>query len=87
MTSSPQLQNQDDRYQESGKRRLADGAITGAWYRTTDRDRLECFLCPRKCSLKPGDRGFCFVRENRAGEVVLSTYGKSTGFCIGFERA
>ena len=82
MTSSRQPQNQDERYQESGKRRLADGAMTGAWYRTTDRDRLECFLCPRKCSLKPGDRGFCFVRENRAGEVVLSTYGKSTGFCI-----
>ena len=82
MTSSPQPQYQDDRLQDSGKRRLADGAMTGAWYRSTDRDRLECFLCPRKCSLKPGDRGFCFVRENRAGEVVLSTYGKSTGFCI-----
>ncbi|MGE5190999.1 MAG: AmmeMemoRadiSam system radical SAM enzyme, partial [Deltaproteobacteria bacterium] len=29
-----------------------------------------------------GDRGFCFVRENRDGEMVLSTYGRSTGFCI-----
>lgn len=32
--------------------------------------------------LRPGDRGFCFVRENREGEMVLSTYGRSTGFCI-----
>ena len=29
-----------------------------------------------------GDRGFCFVRENLGGQMVLSTYGRSTGFCI-----
>jgi AmmeMemoRadiSam system radical SAM enzyme/AmmeMemoRadiSam system protein B/AmmeMemoRadiSam system protein A len=41
-----------------------------------------CDLCPRACSLKPGDRGFCFVRQNVDGEMVLTTYGRSTGFCI-----
>ncbi|MEM7312380.1 MAG: AmmeMemoRadiSam system radical SAM enzyme, partial [Planctomycetota bacterium] len=41
-----------------------------------------CDLCPRECNLKPGDRGFCFVRQNRDGQMVLTTYGKSTGFCI-----
>lgn len=41
-----------------------------------------CNLCPRHCNLKEGDRGFCFVRQNRGGEMVLTTYGKSTGFCI-----
>jgi len=41
-----------------------------------------CDLCPRECSLKDGDRGFCFVRENRGDEMVLTTYGRSTGFCI-----
>lgn len=45
-------------------------------------DRIECYLCPRKCALRPGDRGFCFVRENREGQLALTTYGKSTGFCI-----
>jgi pyruvate formate lyase activating enzyme len=43
---------------------------------------LICDLCPRHCALKPGDRGFCFVRENRDGKVVSTTYGRSTGFCI-----
>lgn len=63
--------------------RLADGAALGAWWAPAkDGERIDCLLCPRKCSLKPGDRGFCFVRENRDGEMVLSTYGKSTGFCI-----
>ena len=32
--------------------------------------------------MKEGDRGFCFVRRNVDGEMVLDTYGKSTGFCI-----
>ena len=36
----------------------------------------------RACSLKEGDKGFCFVRENVNGQMILSTYGKSTGFCI-----
>ena len=63
---------------------LADGAKVGGWWRTSTSDphRLTCELCPRTCSLKEGDRGFCFVRENRDGQIVLATYGKSTGFCI-----
>src|SRR3984893_18684518 len=41
-----------------------------------------CDLCPRACVLKDGDRGFCFVRKNEGGKMILTTYGKSTGFCI-----
>jgi AmmeMemoRadiSam system radical SAM enzyme/AmmeMemoRadiSam system protein B/AmmeMemoRadiSam system protein A len=63
--------------------READGAMPGAWWAAVPgEDRIECLLCPRHCRLKPGDRGFCFVRENRAGQMVLSTYGRSTGFVI-----
>ncbi len=32
--------------------------------------------------LKEGDYGFCFVRQNIGGRLVLNTYGRSTGFCI-----
>ena len=56
--------------------------MPGGWWHDTDDGRMVCDLCPRKCSLKPGDRGFCFVRQNLDGEMVLTTYGKSTGFCI-----
>ncbi len=63
--------------------RKPDGALAGNWWQPADDgERIDCLLCPRRCSLKPGDRGFCFVRENRDGEMVLTTYGKSTGFCI-----
>ncbi len=47
-----------------------------------DRNRIVCDLCPRTCALKDGDFGFCFVRQNVSGRMVLNTYGRSTGFCI-----
>lgn len=60
-----------------------DGSALGGWWHTAEgTDRIICDLCPRECSLKPGDRGFCFVRQNVAGEMILTTYGRSTGFCI-----
>ncbi len=63
--------------------RLPDGSVVGSWWQPASKPgRLDCLLCPRQCSLADGDRGFCFVRENRQGQIVLSTYGRSTGFCI-----
>ncbi len=50
------------------------------WHR--EGQRIVCDLCPRHCSLKDGDSGFCYVRQNVGGEMVLNTYGRSTGFCI-----
>lgn len=60
-----------------------DGNYPGGWWHSSDDSgRIICDLCPRECHLKPGDRGFCFVRQNLDGEMVLTTYGRSTGFCI-----
>ncbi|MDQ7041561.1 MAG: AmmeMemoRadiSam system radical SAM enzyme [Rhodothermus sp.] len=44
--------------------------------------RVQCDLCPRHCKLHEGQRGFCFVRMNQDGQIVLTTYGRSSGFCI-----
>ncbi len=41
-----------------------------------------CTLCPRACALHDGQRGFCFVRQNLNGRMILTTYGRSSGFCI-----
>jgi pyruvate formate lyase activating enzyme len=43
---------------------------------------VRCDACPRGCRLHDGQRGFCFVRANAGGAVVLTTYGRSSGFCI-----
>ncbi|MBM3998043.1 MAG: AmmeMemoRadiSam system radical SAM enzyme [Planctomycetes bacterium] len=61
---------------------LDDGAVLGGWWREVEDGRIACELCPRACRLAAGDAGFCFVRENRGGRMVLATYGRSTGFCI-----
>ncbi len=54
----------------------------GWWHDSEDGDKIVCDLCPRACALLPGQRGFCFVRQNLDGRMVLTTYGRSTGFCI-----
>jgi pyruvate formate lyase activating enzyme len=52
------------------------------WWRTLEDGRVLCYLCPRECRLKEGARGFCFVRQNVGDQLVLTTYGRSSGFCI-----
>ena len=44
--------------------------------------RIQCDLCPRDCKLHDGQRGACFVRQNIGGCLYLTTYGRSSGFCI-----
>ena len=59
--------------------------ITGTpgryWHRLDD-GRVQCDVCPRLCKLHEGQRGLCFVRARRDGGIVLTTYGRSSGFCI-----
>lgn len=54
---------------------------TKYWHKLDD-GRVQCDLCPRFCQLHEGQRGFCFVRARHDDQVVLTTYGRSTGFCI-----
>ncbi len=51
------------------------------WH-TQDEGRLRCGLCPHQCVLREGQRGACFVRGVAGGQMVLTTYGRSSGFCI-----
>jgi pyruvate formate lyase activating enzyme len=44
--------------------------------------RVQCDVCPNHCRLAEGQRGACFVRMAQGGEIVLTTYGRSSGFCI-----
>jgi pyruvate formate lyase activating enzyme len=54
---------------------------TRYWRRLED-GRVQCDLCPRHCQLKEGQRGLCFVRANHQGAVVLTSYGRSSGYAI-----
>jgi len=54
---------------------------TRYWHRLPD-GRVQCDVCPRECQLHDGQRGLCFVRAARGGEVVLTTWGRSSGYCV-----
>jgi pyruvate formate lyase activating enzyme len=51
------------------------------WHNLAD-GRIQCDLCPRDCRLQEGQRGACFVRMRKGNTMVLSTYGRSSGFCM-----
>ncbi|WP_199506054.1 hypothetical protein [Geodermatophilus sp. TF02-6] len=61
----------DDRYTVPGR----------FWHRLDD-GRVQCDVCPRECRLHEGQRGLCFVRGRVDDQVVLTSYGRSSGFCV-----
>lgn len=54
---------------------------TEHWHLLDD-GRVQCDVCPRACKLREGQRGLCFVRAREGDAVVLTTYGRSSGFCL-----
>ncbi len=54
----------------------------GRWWHALEDGRLQCDLCPRHCRLNDGQRAFCFVRQRQGDHIALTTYGRSTGFCV-----
>lgn len=51
------------------------------WW-TREGDRIVCSLCPRACRVKAGQRAFCFSRMGGEDGMVLTDYGRSSGFCL-----
>ncbi len=52
------------------------------YWHTLDDGRIQCDLCPRFCKLHEGQRGLCFVRQNVENQIVMTSYGRSSGFAI-----
>jgi pyruvate formate lyase activating enzyme len=67
-------------------RRAPAEPITDAWpttwWHALDDGRIQCDLCPRNCRLHEGQRGLCFVRARQDDAIVLTTYGRSSGYCV-----
>ena len=54
---------------------------TRHWHQVDD-GRVQCDVCPRACKLHEGQRGVCFVRGRVEDQIVLTTYGRSSGYCV-----
>ena len=61
---------------------IAESNHPGRWWTPLADGRIECRLCPRFCKLAEGQRGFCFVRRRVGDRMALTTYGRSSGFCV-----
>jgi pyruvate formate lyase activating enzyme len=62
--------------------KLSASDFSGRYWHGLDDGRVQCDLCPRYCKLQDGQRGLCFVRACSGDEIFLTTYGRSSGFCI-----
>jgi len=45
-------------------------------------NKVRCELCPRRCAIEPGKRGYCGVRENREGKLYSLVFGKACSVVI-----
>jgi pyruvate formate lyase activating enzyme len=61
---------------------MGSATVPARHWHALDDGRLQCDVCPRFCKLQDGQRGLCFVRAREGGQMVLTTYGRSSGFCI-----
>lgn len=59
----------------------ANTVTTHYWHAIND-GRLQCDLCPRHCRLHPEQRGLCFIRQSQQAQIVMTSYGRSSGFAI-----
>ncbi len=59
-----------------------DAVVPGRYWTRLDDGRVRCDVCPRRCVLGEGQRGLCFVRARRGDEIVLTTFGRSSGYCV-----
>jgi len=61
---------------------VAETVVPTNYWHTLDDGRVQCDVCPRACKLREGQRGLCFVRARASDAIVLTTYGRSSGFCV-----
>lgn len=61
--------------------KFSDAVPTKYWHLLED-GRVQCDLCPRFCKMHEGQRGLCFVRANQNKKVVLTTWGRASGFAV-----
>ena len=56
--------------------------VPARYWHQLDDGRIQCDLCPRYCKLHDGQQGLCYVRERQGNQMLLTTYGRSSGFCV-----
>jgi len=61
---------------------VSQDTVKTRYWHALDDGRIQCDLCPRFCKMHKGQRGLCFVRQNLDDRIVMTSYGRSSGFAI-----
>ncbi len=61
---------------------ISTDTVKTRYWHALDDGRIQCDTCPRFCKLHDGQRGLCFVRQNLHNQIVMTSYGRSSGFAI-----
>jgi pyruvate formate lyase activating enzyme len=59
-----------------------EAVVPGRYWRRLDDGKVQCDVCPRRCQLQEGQRGLCFVRARQGDAIVLTSFGRSSGYCV-----
>lgn len=62
--------------------RITSDTVATRYWHALDDGRIQCDLCPRFCKLHDQQRGLCFVRQNLDNQIVMTSYGRSSGFAV-----
>jgi len=52
------------------------------YWKKAGKGAVECLLCPRKCVIRDGQRGFCASRINKGGKLYSLTYGRPVALAM-----
>jgi len=66
----------------TGNGLMKTNIVQTKYWHTLEDGRIQCDMCPRYCRLQEGQHGMCFVRACQDGKIVLTTYGRSSGFAV-----
>lgn len=66
----------------SAQREPLIGKREALYYEKIDEQTVQCELCPRRCLLMEGMRGFCRVRQSEGGKLYTLVYGNPCSYHI-----
>ena len=74
LSSLPLLPSLSKRAQAQGGKGWVRKRLS-PYYQPLDKGAIRCTLCPKKCWVPKGGRGYCGVRENQGGKYYSLVYG------------
>ena len=51
-------------------------------YERLEEGTVRCLLCAHRCTIRPGKKGICQVRENHEGTLYTLVYGRTISAAV-----